>query len=250
MKPEERQIAIYHMIKANKEMSIEALSERFGVSTMTIRRDLDKLEHSQLIYRVYGKVHIMDGTKVESSFSHRETINLERKQKIARTASKYLDQIQSIYVDGSSTAYEFVKQLPDLPLTIFTNSVAMIQLLRSKKGIRTFVIGGFLSKNLNSLDDATSVDISKQIYIDATFTSCAGFSVEGSFNNGITGSAIRRVMQKNSSCNYLLADHTKFNAQGIFLLNSWDVIDVLITDEPFDKPAMDVIRSHNVKIVW
>ncbi|MCU6734392.1 DeoR/GlpR family DNA-binding transcription regulator [Diplocloster agilis] len=253
MRPESRQIEIYRLIKKSKEISIQALSEYFGVSSMTIRRDLDKLERSNLIYRTFGKVHICDETKSEYPFAQRETTNLDFKKKIAQSALKLIGDMESIYVDGSSTAYEFVKLLPpDKRLTIFTNSVAIIELLYNmqRKNFRIFVIGGFLSNNLHALDDNTSPNIIKRIFVDATFTSCAGFNADGSFNNGIVGSQILRTMFKNSSCNVLLADHTKYNAQGIFLLNSWEKINVLITDEPFETNAMNIIRNQNVKIIW
>ena len=60
MKSEERRERIYNILKSNKEISVSALAEQFGVSAMTIRRDLNSLEHSNLVNRSYGKAHIID----------------------------------------------------------------------------------------------------------------------------------------------------------------------------------------------
>ena len=172
MKTESRQIAIYNMVKSNREMSVNALAECFGVSPMTIRRDLDNLEHAKLIHRAYGKAFIANEDGSEMAFVLREASNLELKQKIAQTARRYLTGINSLYVDGSSTAHELIKILPtDRSYTIFTNSVATLLLLQQKEWITTFVIGGFLCDDNNTLDDSTSAEIAKRIFVDATSVS-------------------------------------------------------------------------------
>ncbi|MCI8466250.1 MAG: DeoR/GlpR transcriptional regulator [Lachnospiraceae bacterium] len=253
MNAENRQIAIYEMIKSNKEMSVVALAQCFGVSAMTIRRDLDQLERSKLIERAYGKALIADESKIELSYSMRKSMNLASKQKIALLAAKFISErdIRTIYADGSSTVMEVLKVLPpNRSLTVFTNSIVAMNLLLPKTWIDTFVIGGFLNREVSSMDDITSADLCKQIYVDATFTSCSDISVDGMFNSGTTGTEIRRIMMKNSQHNYLLADHSKFNSRGIFLLNTWDKVDTLITDEKPDAAFINALRRYGVSIVW
>jgi DeoR/GlpR family transcriptional regulator of sugar metabolism len=86
--------------------------------------------------------------------------------------------------------------------------------------------------------------------VEATFTSCSDISVDGMFNSGTTGTEIRRVMMKNSQHNYLLADHSKFNSRGIFLLNTWDKVDTLITDEKPDAAFLGALKKYGVNVVW
>ena len=253
MNAENRQIAIYNMIKSNKEMSVNALSQCFGVSTMTIRRDLEHLERSNLIERTYGKARIADESKIELSYSMRQTMNLEYKQKIAMTAAQFITEkdIHSIYIDGSSTAMEFLKVLPpNRSITVFTNSISALNLLFPKTWVNTFIIGGFLNRDIFAMDDVTSIDLCKQIYVDATFTSCSDLSIDGMFNNGTNGTQIRRTMMKNSQHNYILAEHTKFNYRCIFLLNTWDKIDTLITDEEPSPAFISGIQKYGVSIVY
>lgn len=253
MNAETRLIAIYDMIKSNKEMSVNTLAQCFGASAMTIRRDLERLERSKLIERAYGKARIADESKTELSFNLRKSINLTYKQKIAMNAANFITErdVKSIYVDGSSTAMELLKVLPpNRSMTVFTNSVFALNLLQSKAWIDTFIIGGFLNREVSSMDDITSVDLCKQIYVDATFTSCSDISADGMFNNGTTGTQIRRIMMKNSQHNYLLADHTKFNSRGVFLLNTWDKVDTLITDEKPDAAFLTAVQKYGVSVVW
>ena len=250
MKTEARQILIYELIKARGEVTVALLAEHFSVSPMTIRRDLDALEHSSLIRREYGKAVLLDDSKKEMSFSSRYQVNHALKRQIAMLAINHIKDVSSIYIDGSSTAYEFVHALPSgKRLTIFTNSAVALLHLRECPNINTFVIGGFLDKDSSTLDSEISVNTAKNIFVDATIISCSGFSTQGFFNNGITGSQIKKIMLENSQHNYLLADHTKFNTQGVFLLNTWDAVDTLVCDQPFDSKAAKIIENHGVEII-
>lgn len=253
MNQELRQVQLYNLIKDQQEVSIASLAAHFHVSQVTIRRTLKKLEDAGLINHVYGKVHVVDTSRTESSFRERIKINQPGKQRMALLANKLIinNNIKSIYLDGSSSALEVAKALPcDSPVTIFTNSFSILEVMKEKSQIRLFFLGGFMDWDDRSTFDMTTEDQCKQIFLDAAFTSCGGFSENGTFNNGYAGAQIRRIMMKNSLHNYLLADHTKYNNQGVFMLTAWDSIDVLITDEQLPDAFMKHMHTQNVSVCW
>lgn len=252
MKAEERRKKIYDMLSVSKELPVQTISEYFKVSPMTIRRDLDHLEHSNLIKRSYGKAYITDSPlRQEFSFDYRSRENLDAKRKIAHTALSLLNNISSLYVDGSSTAAELLSILPSQrSYTIFTNSFQALKILSKIPNVTTFVIGGILGSDHNTFDDPSSITVAKQIYVDATVTSCSCFSKNGIFNDTLTGTQLRRTMINNSTYNILLADHSKANSQGLFLLNSWDPIHALVTDLPLAQDLLNVIQAANVQVYW
>ena len=253
MNLELRQIEMYNYIKERTEVSVATLAQQFGVSQVTIRRTLKRLEGAGLVNHAYGKANIADTSRTEFTFRERVNINPVGKHKMAEIAQQYIadTSIKSAYFDGSSSALEVIKLLPkNANMTIFTNSFSILLTLRDKPQIRTFFIGGFMDWNDLSTADITTEDQCKQIFVDATFTSCGGFSEAGTFNNGYTGAQIRRIMMKNSLRNYLLADHTKYKNQGVFLLNTWDSIDVLITDQELPLPFLDNMRMLNVDVQY
>lgn len=251
MKAEERRQQIYNILKQKGEISISMLSDQLNVSSMTIRRDLDQLESSNLISRTYGKAHIINKSKQELSFDYRSMENQYLKQKIAQTALNLIKNATSIYVDGSSTAAELLKILPpNYSYTVFTNSFQALKILRENPFIRIFVIGGFLGQDHNTFDDDSSLAFARQIFVDVTITSCSCFSKNGVFNDSLTGTQLKRIMVKNSTHNYLLADHTKANTQGLFLLNTWDSVHTLVTDQQLDSELMNVLHSANVEVYW
>lgn len=253
MNQELRQVQLYNLIKDQREVTVSALSTHFGVSQVTIRRSLKKLEEAGLINHIYGKVLVVDTSRTESTFHERIKINRPGKQRMAEVANKLIvnNSIRSVYLDGSSSALEVAKALPrDSQVTLFTNSFSILEAMKEKPQIRLFFLGGFMDWNDRSTFDMTTEDQCKQIFLDATFTSCGGFSENGTFNNGYAGAQIRRIMMKNSLQNYLLADHTKYNTQGVFMLTAWDSIDVLITDEQLPDTFLKHMHTKNVNVCW
>ena len=247
-----RQALIYEYIKKHQEVSINHIAEYFCISPVTVRRYADKLEQNGLIYREYGKAIIADRSKEEMPFLSRLKENIEFKRKIAQLALPYLLNASSVFFDASSTALELLKLLPkSKSITIYTANSAVFHDLQDYDHVRLFVLGGYLSKADGlTLDSDVTINIAKDIFVDAVFFSCAGFTEEGIFNNATTGIGVKQIMLGNSSHNYLLADHTKFNAKGVLQMATWDSIQTLICDTSFDPKTENLLRKKGVDVVF
>lgn len=247
----ERRIdSIYNLLKVEGKAEVSQLCQRFGVSPATIRRDLSELESANLIVRSYGNAQLLCKDSAESSFAERKIENLDAKQQIAEKVLPYLEQCQSIYVDGSTTCTELVKMLPNSRrYTVFTNSNASLQILKELDQVNTFVIGGFLAADQNTFDGDQAISIAKGLFMDVSLLSCSGFCATGFVNSGLCGSYIKRIMQQNCERCFLLADKSKYKKRGTFSLGTWDNVDMLFTDAVLDREDQEAIEQKNVKIV-
>lgn len=252
MKSASRQSLIYEYIKKHNEVSINCIAEYFNISAVTVRRYVDKLEENGLICRKYGKALIADKSKAEFSFYSRSQKNIEYKQTIAHTALPYLLEADSVFLDASTTSMELLKCLPrSKTLTIYAANTEVVKTLESYPNIKLFIMGGYLSKSDGiTLDSEITLNIARQIFVDACFISCGGFSADGFFDNATTGIEVKRAMLENSAHNYLLADHTKFNAKGIFKVDTWNPIQTLICDGSFDKKTEYILKGRGVSIKY
>ena len=253
MNTEQRQVQMYNYIQERREVSVSLLAQQFGVSQVTIRRALKQLADAGLIVHAYGKARIADTSRTEIVFDERVKNNPQEKRHMASIAQRFIlsSGIKSAYFDGSSSALAVASTLPsNSQITVFTNSYSILEMLSEKVQIRTFFLGGFMDWRDRSTADITTEDQCKQIYVDATFTSCGGFSHRGTFNNGYTGAQIRRIMMRNSGRNYLLADNSKYDSQGVFMISDWDTIDVLITDQKLPESFLECMRARNVEVYW
>ena len=123
--PAQRQQQILDMLR--KEFSIRSaeLSERFGVSEMTIRRDLEVLVEQGLVERIHGgAVYRQERVAGKFQFRHSLQENLAVKQRIAQKAATLIDPHDTIFLGEGATAAAIIAHMdPAMPMTIFTNNL-------------------------------------------------------------------------------------------------------------------------------
>ena len=248
----ERQALIYEYIKKHKEVSVNYIAEYFQISPVTVRRYLDALEQNGMIRREYGKAILADYSRVEKSYWLRSRENIESKRQIAKRALPYLLNASSAFFDGSSTALELLKLLPETKaITIYAANSAVFHYLENHEHVRLFVLGGYLNRADGlTLDSEITINIAKNIYVDSVFFSCSGFNGQSIFYDGTTGVGVKQILLKNSAHNYLLADHTKCNASSVIRIDSWDFIDTLVCDSKFDKKVELKLKDKGVEIIY
>ena len=245
-----RQNTIYEYIRKHYEVRVSTLVDTLGVSDMTIRRDLSHMESMGLIKRVFGGAVIVDTPFSETTFSSRSSSNDQNKKKIAAKAAEFLSSGASVYIDGSTTCSELAELLPvGMELTIFTNSLALVYALRNKESLHLFLMGGELARDGNTFDGSMVMDIASRIFVDISFFSCSGFSSEGVSNNGIIGTQVKKIILKNSKRNILLADSSKYNRQGLYMLGEWNEVHTLITDKGIGAEATEKLSNRDVGMI-
>src|SRR5690625_935429 len=142
----ERHGKIIETVKEKGSIRVTELSRMFGLTEETIRRDLEKLEREGKLMRSHGgAVAIQEREQGDVPYFKRETVHVDEKEKIARTALQFVEEEDSILLDASSTSWFLAKQLPDMPLTVITNSLRALMELAPKKNIHVIFAGGSLS---------------------------------------------------------------------------------------------------------
>ena len=150
MKPDDRRQSIMDLLLEAGSASVEDMANRFGVSRMTIHRDLDDLEQAGLLRKVHGGASIESSPQFESDFRYRERVALGEKRAIAARAAGLVEPGQIVMLDDSSTVGAMAPLLLDLrPLTVITNNLAVINALSGVAGITLISLGGQFSKKFN-----------------------------------------------------------------------------------------------------
>jgi len=245
-----RQQKIYSLLKSRGSASVSELQELFGVSEMTIRRDLKTLDDEGIITRVHGGAAI-SSLSVETSFSDRVVVNRELKCEIAKIAVSEIEQNDSVFIDGSTTCSELADILPEnMNITVCTNSLEAIIKLRRKNGISILSLGGDLAGDGNTFDGLMTSEAAEKIVIDKCFISGASFAEKGAFNAGMVGTAVKKIMLENSRRGYLLADSTKYKGRGMIELCKWSDIDVFICDSLLPEDVRTNFMNSGIKILF
>jgi len=226
----ERKKAILEYIEENGSVSVRKLCSVFYVSEATVRRDLTDLEKSGALKRTFGGAIPATETNPQIPLFIRESLNSVEKNEICRRASELIQDGNTIFIDGSSTAQSLVKYLRKFKdLTVVTYSLKTAMLL-SEAHIRTYCTGGLLLENSLIFTGADPIGYAERVHPDLCFLSCKGLSGEGIFTDtSDIETPIRRAFLKNSKTRVFLMTENKLGTTYFHTVCSSAEVDHIFT---------------------
>jgi DeoR family L-fucose operon activator len=246
----ERWQKIHQLVNERGSMRVTELSELCQVTEETIRRDLDKLESEGKLIRSHGGAISVKEAQAETPYFERETTHADLKLSIAQKAVSFIRESERILLDASSTAWYMAKILPDIPLTVLTNSIKVALELSQKEKVQVISTGGLLSPRSLSYVGPLAERSLDMYHVDKVFLSCKGLHLEkGISESNELQALIKKKMIGISDQTFLLADHSKFGVQSLTQVAAWNDIHKLITDHQTDKQFVSEIRSKHVDVI-
>mgnify|MGYP001159337320 CR=1 FL=1 len=241
----ERLQKIIQLVNERGSIRVAELSQLCGVTEETIRRDLDKLEDEGKLVRSHGGAISIQDQANEIPFFVREATNTEEKRRIAQEAIKRIEPGDRIILDASTTAWWMARLLPDIPLTVLTNSVKVVLELSTKEKIQTISTGGLLQPSSLSYVGPLTERSLESYHVDKMFLSCKGVHLDQAITESNELQAIvKRKMIARADTVYLLADYSKFGLRSFTRVAPWEDIDYLITDEATDPELLNQISER------
>lgn len=247
----ERQDEISRLVTAEGRVEVAELAKRFNVTTETIRRDLSELDRRRILRRVHGGAVAQQQVQHEPLLMVRDTLNAREKQAIARRAVDELPGEGSILIDSGSTLAFFADLLPDdRNLTVFTNSIPVIQSLASLESIEVHVIGGQLKKETLAMVDAVGVETVEEIAVDVLFISTDRVTLEQGFTTPFREeAAIKRAMIAAARRVVMLFDHAKVGSDQLFRFADLSDVDTIITDSSVPEATARALEAHGPAVI-
>ena len=102
---------ILEMLGLRQSVSADELAKEFGVSKITIRRDLDALAHDKLLDRTRGGAVSVSGLRLEEVFEEKDHTAKREKALIGRYVASLVSDNETIFVNAGSTTLEFIHYL-------------------------------------------------------------------------------------------------------------------------------------------
>lgn len=254
--PDNRRNEIINILKLKEYAEISYLSQKFNVSEMTIRRDIEKLEKEGKVLKVYGGVRLKEILEFEGSIDERKVINSEAKKAIANKAVNFIEDGDVIAFDASTTAIELSMKIKyRKKVTVVTNNVTIAVHLADDPNITIILLGGFLRRASLSLTGTMLPKCLESIYIDKAFISAKSLN----FSDGLTdtlmdeGEAKQALISRTNKL-FALIDHSKIDTLAFFKICPAERIDTLITDmvKPLSKNQIDCLnafRNNGVEVI-
>lgn len=253
-----RMAQILDRLREGGSISVTEIAAEFGVSDMTVRRDLTELEKGGLLERVHGgAIGLTRGPlalidDVEPQFEARLRHNAERKARIAATAAQHVADRQSLAFDLGTTVLNTASALVAKgvapQMRVFTNSLRVGQ-VTARAGLPTYMCGGTVNPEEMSLTGTTAVETFSRYYFDAALFSASGLTEAGLFDYSPEEAAVKSVYLSRAAEKILLMDSSKFRRLSTVLVAGLAEISTLITDAAPPPDLANALQAAGVRIL-
>ena len=245
----DRQREIGTMVMREGSVRVDNLAGSFSVARETIRRDLAKLEEAGRVKRSHGGAVRVASNDYSSTFSERRIINIEEKRAIASEAIRFVEEGDSIILDASTTTWQMAKLLPDIPLTVLTNSIKVIVELVRCKNIHVIGTGGEFSGSYLAFVGSRAEQAIMGYHVNKVFMSCSGCDLEyGLSDTNELQAELKRKMIQAAGSSYLLVDHSKIGVRNLINITKVDSFDHMIIDKALSEEANEILNEKNIKV--
>lgn len=244
-----RRLILEQIIRAGSAQ-VNELASRFGVSRMTIHRDLDALNDNGLVRKQHGGATLRESSSVESGFHYRLHLAERQKTAIARAAAELIQPGQSVILDESSTTLFMAAHLSNrTPLTVITNGIAMIEKLKEAHGIQLIALGGAHLPRLNAFFGLICENAIASLRAKILFMSTSAVLSGVAYHQDEEVLKIKRALMGIAETKVLMVDSSKFGVTALHRLAPLDAFDVVVTDSGISGEERDRLTEAGAKLV-
>ena len=249
---EERHNEITQIIKTNGKITISEITEKYGISDESARRDLRLLEQKGICKRTHGGAIVAGQVSVmpprDRNFEQMPVY--DNYKEIARVAAGMIREHDTVYLTGGSFGYIMVSLLPrDIRYTLVVNSVDIAKALRELTNADVYLAGGKMRQS-GSLVDSFATNFVSNLHFDLCFITGGGLTADFGLSNGTDETAnFQRTVIKNSRKKCLLLPSAKIGVDSFVKVCEVDAFDTIITDWDCVEDQITAIEEKGVEVI-
>jgi DeoR/GlpR family transcriptional regulator of sugar metabolism len=250
-----RRAFILEELNRNQTVKVSELSQRFGVSEVSIRRDLDKLEGLGLLKRVHGGAIAVPRAALGTSHSAKMRCHIEEKERIGRAVAEMIHEGDRIILDSGTTVLQLARNIPrellnSGNLTVISASMPIVQELGPWKGVHFILLGGIYLPDYDVVVGPQTIGNLDGLHADKVFLGTDGLT----FSHGVTTAnvleaEVNRAMVGAVSEVIVVADSSKVGVIGLTTIIPLTRIDKLVTDDNAPAGFVSDLRQHGVEVI-
>ncbi len=232
--------------------TVGELVMKLNVSEATVRRDLENLEQQGLLQRVHGGAELSRFPHREPLFNEKAGIKPEQKTHIASLAADFVNDSETVFIDGGSTLLELAKRLAAQKrrLTIVTNSLmAASELMESE--CRLVIVGGEFRAISRTLVGPLTECTLGALHIDKAFLGTIGFTLEhGLTTTDVNEAYTKKLAAKAAEKVFILVDSSKIGVDSFVSSGDLADIDVVVTDSGISPAFVRELKKRKIEVVY
>ncbi len=248
----ERRAQILQELGHFPEITVTQLSDKFQVSEVTIRKDLNELKKRNLLTRIRGGAIRLPETNMEIDIAIKEKqlFAFKEKRAIGRLAASLIQENETVILDSGTTTLEIAKNLHHLnSLTIVTNAINIAIELSNYNRFTVILLGGHLRKSSLSTVGPLTESTLKIFYCDKLFLGVDSFNLEkGVSTPNIEEANINQTMMSMVKKTIAVFDSSKFNKRSFTFIAPVNKINTIVTDEGIDSEMKSQLKKMNIEL--
>lgn len=250
MSTSQRRQAILEWLKRDGQVQVRDLVERFGVSEMTVRRDLEHLADEGQLVRTYGGALATRELSREQPYAARAAEHTAEKERIASRAAALIQDGDMVLLDAGSTMAALARALRGRKdLTVVTIDLKVALELCDEPGIRVLVTGGTAQPAGYYMYGPLAEQTLRSLTVDIAFLGTSSMDVD----YGLTTPTLERVplkqaMLKAARRSVLVAHASKFGRRSAFFICPPSAFSRIITDATLPADVARSIRKGGVDL--
>ncbi|MEA2610793.1 MAG: DeoR family transcriptional regulator, aga operon transcriptional repressor [Chloroflexota bacterium] len=249
----ERQDHIVRIVEELGRARVSDLAARFGVSAVTIRKDLIGLEAERRLVRTHGGALAVDRNRSELSFDIRERLQSDEKQRIGAAGAALVREGESLVMDASTTALSVARHLKARgawsQLTVITNGLRVASELAGHPGITVLMLGGRVRWEALSVVGQLGDGLFSRINVQKAFLGAAGFSLESGLADATEEEAqIKRAMVDAAREVIAIVDHTKWERAAFATFCPIGKISTVLTDTEAPDAMVQALLGRGIDV--
>ena len=234
---------------------VTELSDRFGISEVTTRADLDALARDLVVQRIHGGAIALSPVPApEQAFEQTAHAAAEQKRAIGVAAASLVQSGQAIVLDVGTTTTAIAtallarSELHDV--VIITNALNIaLSLEPAIPRFSVVVTGGTLRPLQHSLVDPLAGAVIEHIHADIAFVGCSGVDVEAGVTNvNLPEADVKRRMLAVAARSIVVADSSKLGLAYHSRIAPLSGIDGLITSSDADPRAIEQFERAGLQV--
>jgi DeoR family fructose operon transcriptional repressor len=249
----ERQQAMAELVTRRGRVSVADLAVEFGVTTETVRRDLDTLEERQLLRRVHGGALPANSfTVLEAGLTDRGLSHPEEKRRIAEAALAFLPAADAAVIfDAGTTTIQLAALLPkDHRIIALTHAIPIAARLADRPNVVLHLLPGRVRASTQAAVGVETVAALARVRAEVAFVGTNGITVEhGLSTPDHAEAATKAAIVASAQRVVVLADSSKVGAERTVRFADLADIDVLVTDVGADPTQVAAFRDVGVQVV-
>ena len=230
----ERRNLILEKLQNEKRVVVSELSQLYGVSEETIRRDLDKLEKEGLAIKSYGGAVINEDVSIDLPFNVRKNQNVVGKQKMAEIVASLVHDGEHLLLDASTTAVFMAK--------------AFLLELADVSGWNIISTGGMMKEGYLAFLGSRTEEVIRSYFVDTVIFSCKALDENwGVMESQEAFGTAKRAMLDSGRKKILVVDNTKFDQTAFSVAGRLRDVDIVVTDAKPSEKWLKLFKEEGVE---